>query len=162
MLTTTSTTEVEFRSCFEATSHGVWLKSFIVGLRIMDSNFRRLRIYCINFATVFMTKNNKSSSWSKHINIKYLAIRECIKEKKVVTEYISTDLMFVDPLTRGMPPFKFKDHVERMRLGFIMWFVLKLYLCYDIFLYYFYSCKHLFIWEILLMLGLKMNIRFIL
>ena len=36
-LTTTSTMEVEFVSCFEAISHGVWLKSFIVRLRIVDS-----------------------------------------------------------------------------------------------------------------------------
>ena len=36
-LTATSTMEVEFVFCFEATSHGVWLKSFIVGLRVVDS-----------------------------------------------------------------------------------------------------------------------------
>ena len=37
--------------------------------------------------------------------------------KKVVIEHVSTDLMLADPLTKGMPPFKFKDHVERTRLG---------------------------------------------
>ena len=36
-LTTTSTMKAEFISCFEATLHGVWLKSFITGLRIVDS-----------------------------------------------------------------------------------------------------------------------------
>ena len=36
-LMATSTMEAEFVSCFEATSHGVWLKSFIVGLRVVDS-----------------------------------------------------------------------------------------------------------------------------
>ena len=36
-LTATSTMEVEFVSCFEATSHGVWLKSFISGLKIVDT-----------------------------------------------------------------------------------------------------------------------------
>ena len=45
-LTTTFTMEAEFISCFEATSHGVWLKSFISGLRIMDSISRPLSIYC--------------------------------------------------------------------------------------------------------------------
>ena len=52
-LIATSTMEVEFVSCFEATSHGVWLKSFIS---------RLLKIYCYNSATIFMAKNNKSSS----------------------------------------------------------------------------------------------------
>ena len=36
-LTTTSTMEVEFVSCFEATSHGVGLRSFIMVLRVINS-----------------------------------------------------------------------------------------------------------------------------
>ena len=40
-----------------------------------------------------MAKNNKSGSRSKHIDIKYLAIRERVKEMKVVIEHISTGLM---------------------------------------------------------------------
>jgi hypothetical protein len=119
-LTATSTMEAEFVSCFEATSHGVWLKSFISGLRIMDSIHGPLRMFCDNSAAVFMAKNNKSGSRSKHIDIKYLAIRERIKEKKVVIEHISTELMIVDPLTKGMPSLKFKDHVVDMGLGSIM------------------------------------------
>ena len=116
-LTATSTMEAEFVSCFEATSHGVWIKSFISGLRIMDSISKPLRIFCDNSVAVFMAKNNKSGSRSKHIDIKYLVIRERVKEKKVVIEHISTELMIADPLTKGMPPLKFKDHVEKMGLG---------------------------------------------
>ena len=47
-LIATSTMEVEFISYFEATSHIVWLKSFIFGLRIMDFISRPLSIYCDN------------------------------------------------------------------------------------------------------------------
>ena len=89
-LTATSTIEVEFISCFKATSHGIWLKSFIYGLRIMDSISRSLSIYCDNLAAVFMAKNNKSGSQSKHIDIKYLTIIERVKENKVVIEHIGT------------------------------------------------------------------------
>ncbi|KAL5823734.1 hypothetical protein ACOSQ4_021634 [Xanthoceras sorbifolium] len=119
-LTATSTMEAEFVSCFEATSHGVWLKSFISGLRIVDSISKPLKMYCDNSAAVFMAKNNKSGSRSKHIDIKYFAIKERVKEKKVVIEHVSTELMIADPLTKGMPPFKFKDHVNNMGLGSIM------------------------------------------
>ena len=86
----------------------------------MDSISKPLRMYCDNLAVVFMAKNNKSGSRNKHIDIKYLAIRERVKEKKVVIEHVSTELMIVDPLTKGMPPFKFKDHVLNMGLGSIM------------------------------------------
>ena len=65
---------------------------------------------------MFLAKNNKSGSRSKHIDIKYLAIREHVKEKQVVIEHIITELMITDPLTKGMLPMKFKDHVGRMRI----------------------------------------------
>ena len=70
-LTATSTIEAEFMSCFEASSHSVWLKNLISGLRIVDSISRPLKLYCDNLAMVFMAKNNKSGSRSKHIDIKY-------------------------------------------------------------------------------------------
>nr|CAN60411.1 hypothetical protein VITISV_036515 [Vitis vinifera] len=108
-MTATSTMEAEFISCFEATSHGVWLKSFISGLRVMDLISRPLSIYCDNSVAVFMAKNNKSGT-----------IREWVKEKKVVIEHISTELMIADPLTKGMPPLKFKDHVMNMGLSSLM------------------------------------------
>ena len=119
-LSATSTMEAEFVSCFEASSHGVWLKSFISRLRIVDSISRPLKLYCDNSVAVFMAKNNKSGSRSKHIDIKYLAIRERVKEEQVVIEHISTESMIADPLTKGMPPKYFKDHVVQMGLDFMM------------------------------------------
>ena len=80
-LTATSTTEAEFVSCFDVSSHGVWLKSFISWLRIVDSLFRPLKLYCDNSTVVFMAKNNKSRSQTKDIDIKYLVIRERVLKK---------------------------------------------------------------------------------
>ena len=54
---------------------------------------------------------------SKHIDIKYLSIQESVKELKVVIKHISTELMVVDPLTKGMPIKNFNDHVTNMGLG---------------------------------------------
>ena len=113
-LKTTSTMEVELISYFEATSHGVWLKSFIASLRVVDSIQRPLRLYCDNSSAIFLAKNDKSGSRSKHIDIKYLAIRERVKEHKVVIEHVSTKLMVVDPLTKGMPIRNFREDVTNM------------------------------------------------
>jgi hypothetical protein len=68
-LTATSTMKVEFVSLFKATAYGIWLKSFIFGLRTIDSISRPLRIYYDNSASVFMAKNNRSGSRSKHITL---------------------------------------------------------------------------------------------
>ena len=42
--------------------------------------------------------------------------RERVKEKQVVIEHARTKLMIADPLTKGMPPMKFKDHVDIMKI----------------------------------------------
>ena len=108
--TTTFTMEVKFISYFEAIAHDVWLKSFISRLKIMNFISKLLRIYYDNSVIVLIAKNNKNDSRSKHFDIKYLAIKECVKEKKAVIEHISTELMIADPLTKSKPLLKFKDH----------------------------------------------------
>ena len=91
-----------------------------MGLRVVDSIQRPLKLYCDNSVVVFFAKNDKSESQNKHIDIKYLAIKECVKENKVIIEHISTELMIADPLTKGMPPKQFRNHVINMELGSIM------------------------------------------
>lgn len=113
----TSTMEAEFIACYEATSQALWLKNFISGLRIVDSISRPLRIFCDNSAAVFFSKNNKSGSRSKHIDIKYLMVRDYVKKQDVSFEHVSTTLMIVDPMTKGLPANIFKDHVTHMGLS---------------------------------------------
>ena len=96
------------------------MKSFIYGLRIVDSISRPLKIFCDNSVVVFLAKNNWSGSRSKHIDIKYLAIGECVKEKIVVINHVNTESMIVDPFTNDMPLLKFKDHVKHMRLDLVI------------------------------------------
>ena len=88
-----------------------------MGLRVVDSIQRPLRLYCDKSTTVFL---DKIESRSKHIDIKHLAIREHVKENKVVIQHMSTTLMIIDPLTKGMPLKQFRDQVINMGLGFIM------------------------------------------
>ena len=52
--------DVEFVSCFEATSHGVWMKSFIFGLRIIDFISKPLKIFCYNQLQSFWLKTTKA------------------------------------------------------------------------------------------------------
>jgi intergrase/recombinase len=93
---------------------------FHIWARITDSISRSLRIYCDNLVVVFIAKNNKNGSQSTHIDIKYLAIREHVKKKKVIVEHIRNELMITNSLINGMPSFKFKDHIVKMELGFII------------------------------------------
>ncbi|XP_070025695.1 secreted RxLR effector protein 161-like [Nicotiana sylvestris] len=96
----TSTMEAEFIACYEATSQALWLKNFISGLRVVDSISRPLRIFCDNLAAILFSKNNKSGSRIKYINIKYLMVRDYVKKQDVSFEHISTTLMIADPITK--------------------------------------------------------------
>uniref|UniRef100_A0A2N9GAP2 Reverse transcriptase Ty1/copia-type domain-containing protein n=1 Tax=Fagus sylvatica TaxID=28930 RepID=A0A2N9GAP2_FAGSY len=111
-----STMEAEFVACFEATVHGLWLRNFILGLGIVDFVSKPLRIYCDNSAAVFFSINDKYSKGEKHMELKYLTLKEDVQKQRVSIEHISTQLMVADPLTKGLAPKTFKEHVNRMGL----------------------------------------------
>ncbi|CAA7014470.1 unnamed protein product [Microthlaspi erraticum] len=79
----TSTMEAEFVACFEATIHALWLRNFISGLQIVDNIEKPLRIYCDNSAAVFFSKNDKYSKGAKHMEIKYLSVKEEVQKRRV-------------------------------------------------------------------------------
>ena len=116
-LVASSTMEAEFVACYEAITQALWLRNFIIGLKIVDSISRPLKIFCDNSTAVFFFKNNKSGSQSKHIKIKYLKVRENVKKQKVSIEHISTKLMIANPMTKGLSTKPYKDHVEHMGLN---------------------------------------------
>ena len=115
-ITASSTMEAEFVACFEASSHALWLRNFVSGLGVVDSIAKPLRIYCDNTATVFFSKNGKFSSGSKHMDLKYLVVKERVQKQQVSTENIRTTLMVADPLTKGLPPKAYLEHIMRMGL----------------------------------------------
>ena len=73
-----------------------------------------MRIKCDNKAAKLHAKNNKSSSKSKHIKSSFLVLKERVQSLQVSIEHISTNLMIADPLTKGLPPKVFHEHVARM------------------------------------------------
>ena len=50
------------------------------------------------------------------MELKYLTVKEEVQKQRVSIEHISTQLMIVDPLTKGLPPKTFKEHVDQMGL----------------------------------------------
>ncbi|GJT17212.1 hypothetical protein Tco_0875918 [Tanacetum coccineum] len=102
-LITSSMMEAEFIACYEATSQALWLRNFISGLRIVDTIYRPLKIFCDNLATVFFSKNNKSGTDSKHIDINYLKVRDHVERKEVSIVQINTESMIADPMTKELP-----------------------------------------------------------
>ena len=97
--------------------HVLWLRKFISGLEVVDTITKLLKIYYDNFVAVFFSQNDKYSRGAKHMELKYFVIKEEVQKHRVCIEHIRTDLMIVDPLTKGSQPKTFKEHVHRIGLG---------------------------------------------
>jgi hypothetical protein len=81
----------------------MWLKNFISGLSVSGSISKSPMIYCDNNATIFFSHNNKSSGAAKHIDVRYLIVRERVQDCTIKLEHIGTKKMLADPLTKGLP-----------------------------------------------------------
>jgi len=106
--------ETEFVACFKAIVQANWLWNFISGLRVVDNISKPLKIYCDNSTTIFFSKNDKYSKGAKHMELKYFSIKEDVQKCRVSIEHISTDLMIVDPLTKGLLSKLYVGHVQNM------------------------------------------------
>ncbi|KAJ9560006.1 hypothetical protein OSB04_005166 [Centaurea solstitialis] len=113
---TNSTMEAEFVACHEAMNHCLWLRNFIS--RFGDLNFVSgpLNLYCDNKAAVFFSKHDRYSKGTKHMDLKYLLVKQAIQKEQLFITHISTSLMIADGLTKGLPPKTFQQHVPSMGL----------------------------------------------
>ena len=104
----------EFVACCEASNHGMWLQNFVTRLRVVDEIERPLKIYYDNNSTVLYSNNNRSSTKSKFIDIKFLVVKERVQNRQISIEHIGTNSMLVDPLTKGLLPKVFHKHTAHM------------------------------------------------
>jgi hypothetical protein len=111
-----STMYAEFIAYYEAVGLAMWLKKFVPGIRVIDSIERLLKLYYDNEATVLYAHNNKKTKAVKHINIRFYVVKEKIQDQTISFEHISTKKMITDPLTNGLPPNVFREHLAGMGL----------------------------------------------
>ncbi|RXH71332.1 hypothetical protein DVH24_018687 [Malus domestica] len=83
----------EFVACLEGIKQAVWLKNFI--------------------SDVF-SKNNKRTSTSRLVDVKFFKVRENVRQGAIIVEHLTTNLMIVDHLTKALLNGIFKTHVTRI------------------------------------------------
>ena len=79
MLIAPSTMETEYVACYKASNQEIWLRNFVTGLQIVDAIERPLKLCCDNKSVVLYYNNNRSSSKSKYVDIKFLVVKERIQ-----------------------------------------------------------------------------------
>lgn len=95
-----STTEAEYIAANEAGSEGVWFRAFLEELGFPQSSPTTL--FIDNQSTIKVGRNPEHHSRMKHINTKYHWLREQVEDKVFSLEYIPTDRMRADVLTKPL------------------------------------------------------------
>ena len=93
----TSTMEAEYIATTLCTKNALWIRNILIEL----INYNKpMKIYTDNMASKTTIENGQLNSKLKHINIKFYFNKDHIKNKNIILEYVSTDKMLADVLTK--------------------------------------------------------------
>ena len=56
--------------------YAIWLRNFISTLEVVHSISRPLKLFCDNSAIISFSRNTRSTSRSKHIDMKFFFVKE--------------------------------------------------------------------------------------
>ena len=108
---TLSTAEAEFVSLTECAKQGLWFKNLFK--EIFDKEIK-IKIMVDNKACIAIAQDTNSKGRCKHIDIRYKFIQEKILENKIQLEYINTEKMLADPLTKSISGINMKIFTDKI------------------------------------------------
>ena len=109
-----STMEAEYIAASEAAKEAVWLKNFLLDLRVVPSAQSAITLYCDNSGAVANSREPRCHKRGKHIERKYHLIREIVGRGDAVVSQIASEDNLADPFTKGLAQKIFDQHVEGM------------------------------------------------
>ncbi|MFV0960696.1 Ty1/Copia family ribonuclease HI, partial [Klebsiella pneumoniae] len=78
-----------------------------------------VQLYFDNQASISLIKNGAVNSKNKHTMVKYHYVHEMLENNEIAVDYISTNDMVADPLTKGIPEDMFAKHVAQLGLRYV-------------------------------------------
>jgi hypothetical protein len=121
-ITAMSTTEAEYVAAAEAAKHAVWIRHFLFAIRKRNKKptnltFKELTQLGIdNQGALALASNPINHLRSKHIHVRYHAIRDFIEHGEIKALYVPTTKMIADGLTKAAKPDLMKRMVKALRL----------------------------------------------
>lgn len=95
-----SSTEAEYMSLTEASKEAIYLQDFLTELGLPREE--KVIIFCDNIGANKLGKNPVFHARTKHINIKHHFVREVVANGTILVDYIPTERMVADVLTKGL------------------------------------------------------------
>jgi hypothetical protein len=108
-----SSCEAEYVAAASAASQGIWLARLLEEL--LGDRSVKFIVRIDNQSAISLCKNPVFHERSKHIDVRYHFIRECIESEKMTVDHVRTDLQLADILTKGLRRVKFVE--MRLKLG---------------------------------------------
>ena len=93
-----STTEAELIALNSCAKSGIYLLGVLQDLGWR--NFKDFQIYCDSQGALVLAGNSKYSSRSKHVALKFVNLREWVKEKKLVLNFVSSKNQLSDIMSK--------------------------------------------------------------
>jgi hypothetical protein len=97
-----SSTEAEYVALCEACQEVTWLRRLLHDIGLPQTS-KPTTVYEDNQGAMGLSMNPKDHPRTKHIDVKYHYIRNCIDRKRVNLEYVRTTDMVADTLTKALP-----------------------------------------------------------
>jgi hypothetical protein len=104
-----STTEAELIAANETCREAAWLQNLLNSINVVQEE--PTLIFCDNQPSIKMIKNPGEHATTKHVDIRFLWIKEKIDDKTVKVEYLHTKNQIADILTKGIP----RESFNRLR-----------------------------------------------
>ncbi|THH00660.1 hypothetical protein EW145_g7048 [Phellinidium pouzarii] len=109
-----STTEAEYVALTHTAHEAIWLHTLLSQVFKLES--LPVEIHCNNQSAIVLSAENRFHARTKHIDIQYHFICQCIADGKILVPYVPTDDQEADIFTKALPPIKVKRFTDR--LGF--------------------------------------------
>jgi len=110
--TALSTTEAEYAALVQAAKESIWIQRLLQELRVLVANANVL--YGDNQGSIALANNPEYHARTKHIDIQYHFIRECVQSGKIDLQYCPTNDMLADGMTKPMARDRHEDLLKRM------------------------------------------------
>jgi hypothetical protein len=109
-----SSAKAEYMAASLAACEALWLRKLLLGL--FRQELEATVIHCDNQSCIKLSENPVFHDRSKHIDIRYHFIRDCVQRGAVRLDYIQTDEQMEDIFTKALSRQKFEKFRDQMGL----------------------------------------------
>lgn len=105
-----SSCESEFMAATAAACQGIWLYKLLRQITNIEAG--PVVLYIDNKSAIDLAKNPVFHGRSKHIDIRYHFIRECVERGEIILRHVNTNKQRADVLTKALSRAKFEEMRE--------------------------------------------------